>query len=199
MFVVFDCVVAGVKQYSADLPQGALEVPCILRFEGNDKNACVVHRRLIFRGLKFHGSPFNHEIHENKAPRKLPAIRYAGQGIFPAPFPLHFPNFRTCNGNSTENVLCSDLKSDISFYASAGNLAFLPLCFLWLMVVIFIAPLLHVSCIQLIQHWLSLDFRVLRSILPAVQLLQWLLWQPMLRSVYLPTHACCVFIFSSNM
>ena len=48
------------------------------------------------------------------------------QEIFPAPFPLHFPNFRTCNGNSTGNVLCPDLKSDISFYASAGNLAFLP-------------------------------------------------------------------------
>ena len=71
---MIDCVVAGVKQYSADLPQGVLEVPI---FEGNDKNACVyiVHSRLIFRGLKFRGSPFNHEIHENKAPRKLPAIR----------------------------------------------------------------------------------------------------------------------------
>ena len=43
---------------------------------------------------------------------------------------LHFPNFRTCNGNSTGNVLCPDLKSDISFYASAGNLAFLPV--LWI-------------------------------------------------------------------
>ena len=35
---VIDCVVAGVKQYSADLPQGGLEV---LIFEGNDKNGCV--------------------------------------------------------------------------------------------------------------------------------------------------------------
>ena len=33
---------------------------------------------------------------------------------------------RTCNGNYIGNVLCPDLKSDISFYASAGNLAFLP-------------------------------------------------------------------------
>ena len=39
----------------------------------SSQNACVVHRRLIFRGLKFRGSPFNHEIHENKAPLKLPA------------------------------------------------------------------------------------------------------------------------------
>ena len=28
------------------------------------------------------------------------------------------------SGNSTGNVLCPDLKSDISFYASAGNNSF---------------------------------------------------------------------------
>ena len=31
------CQVAGCKRYSEDLPQGVLEVPCLLRFEGDTK------------------------------------------------------------------------------------------------------------------------------------------------------------------
>ena len=32
------CRVTGHRRYSADLPQGGLEVPCILRFEGEVKD-----------------------------------------------------------------------------------------------------------------------------------------------------------------
>ena len=31
------CTVTGGRQYSADLPQGGLEIPCILRFESGEK------------------------------------------------------------------------------------------------------------------------------------------------------------------
>ncbi len=31
------CTVTGSRHYSGDLPQGGLEVPCLLKFEGNDK------------------------------------------------------------------------------------------------------------------------------------------------------------------
>ena len=40
------CTVTGGRQYSADLPQGGLEIPCILRFEGGDKEISKVKKLL---------------------------------------------------------------------------------------------------------------------------------------------------------
>ena len=31
------CTITGIRQYSGDLPQGGLEVPCLLKFEGDEK------------------------------------------------------------------------------------------------------------------------------------------------------------------
>ena len=38
------CRVAGPRRYSADLPQGGLEIPCVLRFEGDTKEIIKIKK-----------------------------------------------------------------------------------------------------------------------------------------------------------
>ena len=40
------CVVTGSRFYSVDLPQGGLEVPCLLKFQGDDTNVSKVKKLL---------------------------------------------------------------------------------------------------------------------------------------------------------
>ena len=40
------CTVTGGRQYPTDLPQGGLEIQCILRFEGRDKEISKVKKLL---------------------------------------------------------------------------------------------------------------------------------------------------------
>ena len=41
------CVVNGARQYSSDLPQGGLEVPCILTFRASEEKECKKAKKLI--------------------------------------------------------------------------------------------------------------------------------------------------------
>ena len=41
------CVVNGARQYSSDLPQGGLEVPCILTFRASEEKECEKAKKLI--------------------------------------------------------------------------------------------------------------------------------------------------------
>lgn len=43
-----DCVVTAARRYSADLPQGGLEIPCILNFSGNENDIDKVQKLLKF-------------------------------------------------------------------------------------------------------------------------------------------------------
>ena len=45
------CRITGTRQYSADLPQGGLEIPCVLTFEG-DKNEVMKVRKLISKKVE---------------------------------------------------------------------------------------------------------------------------------------------------
>ena len=38
------CYVTGHRRYSADLPQGGLEIPCVLRFEGELKEVAKIKK-----------------------------------------------------------------------------------------------------------------------------------------------------------
>ena len=38
------CTVTGEKHYSRDLPQGELEIPCQLKFTGNDKDVSKIQK-----------------------------------------------------------------------------------------------------------------------------------------------------------
>ena len=38
------CTVTGEKRYSHDLPQGGLEIPCQLKFTGNDKDVSQIQK-----------------------------------------------------------------------------------------------------------------------------------------------------------
>lgn len=38
------CIVTGGRRYSADLPQGGLEIPCKLHFEGKSKEITKVKK-----------------------------------------------------------------------------------------------------------------------------------------------------------
>ena len=41
-----ECTITVVRSYSADLPQGGLEVPCELRFKGNSKDVAKLRKIL---------------------------------------------------------------------------------------------------------------------------------------------------------
>ena len=58
------CVIlASCRRYSADLPQGGLEIPCILKFEGKEKYITKVGK-LIKYALSVGG------MNENEPPEK---------------------------------------------------------------------------------------------------------------------------------
>ena len=42
-----ECTITGARCYSADLPQGGLEVPCELRFKGNAQD--VAKRKKLLK------------------------------------------------------------------------------------------------------------------------------------------------------
>ena len=56
------CTVTGTRQFSRDLAQGGLEIPCQLTFEGEKK---------YIKKVQFSWMENNHEIHENLNPSKL--------------------------------------------------------------------------------------------------------------------------------
>ena len=37
---MIDCTVTGSRRYSADLPQGGMEIPCILTFKSSSRKEC---------------------------------------------------------------------------------------------------------------------------------------------------------------
>ena len=45
------CRITGTRQYSADLPQGGLEIPCVLTFEGDKKEVTKI-RKLISKKVE---------------------------------------------------------------------------------------------------------------------------------------------------
>ena len=45
------CRITGTRQYSADLPQGGLEIPCVLTFEGDKKEVMKI-RKLISKKVE---------------------------------------------------------------------------------------------------------------------------------------------------
>ena len=49
--VGLQCVLNGVRQYSSDLPQGGLEVPCILTFQASNKKEGKKAKKLIKSAL----------------------------------------------------------------------------------------------------------------------------------------------------
>ena len=59
------CSVTGTRQFSRDLAQGGLEIPCQLTFEGEKKYI----EKVQFSCILWMES--NHEIHENLNPSKL--------------------------------------------------------------------------------------------------------------------------------
>lgn len=42
-----ECTVTGAQYYSADLPQGGLEVPCELRFQGSSQDIAISQKLLV--------------------------------------------------------------------------------------------------------------------------------------------------------
>ena len=49
------CRVAGPRRYSADVPQGGLEIPCVLRFEGDAKEIFLKNKKVckIYLTIRF--------------------------------------------------------------------------------------------------------------------------------------------------
>ena len=67
------CRVTGSRRYSQDLPQGGLEIPCMLTFRGEAKD---IENERVLAARNIRGSKPIREKRESYAPRKYSAIRY---------------------------------------------------------------------------------------------------------------------------
>ena len=68
---IIHCTVVGVRYFSADIPQGGLEVPCTYKFLGKTKNVVKILKFwqiLNLAGIKFGG------IHANRQTAKLNSL-----------------------------------------------------------------------------------------------------------------------------
>ena len=59
------CTVKGPRQYSSDLPQGGLEIPCTLEFVSHKENEAAKAERLLEPALGSKGKKVLKEIKEN--------------------------------------------------------------------------------------------------------------------------------------
>ena len=56
-----NCVVNGVRHYSADLPQGGLEIPCVLSFATKTQSEAAKTKRLLISALNIASAGINKE------------------------------------------------------------------------------------------------------------------------------------------
>ena len=65
------CVITGGRRFSADLPQGGLEVPCTLLFRGEPKDIAKMRKLIPVTSTK---SPTRSTDDENEPPKKMRKI-----------------------------------------------------------------------------------------------------------------------------